>query len=59
MVRVTMTRTRRQRDIRIAYLLLAPAVLLLLVVLAYPLGWEVWTSFTSLSPLQDGATVFV
>jgi len=59
MVRVTMTRTRRQRDIRIAYLLLAPAVLLLLGVLAYPLGWEVWTSFTSLSPLQDGATAFV
>jgi multiple sugar transport system permease protein len=59
MVRVTMMRTRRQRDIRTAYLLLAPAVLLLLVVLAYPLGWEVWTSFTSLSPLQNGATAFV
>ena len=27
--------------------------------LAYPLGWEVWTSFTSLSPLQAGATAFV
>ena len=59
MVRVTMKRTRRQRDIRIAYLLLSPAVLLLLTVLAYPLGWEVWTSFTSLSPLQDGTTAFV
>jgi multiple sugar transport system permease protein len=54
-----MKRTRRQRDIRIAYLLLSPAVLLLLTVLAYPLGWEVWTSFTSLSPLQDGTTAFV
>jgi len=54
-----MKRTRRQRDIRTAYLLLSPAVLLLLAVLAYPLGWEVWTSFTSLSPLQDGATAFV
>jgi len=50
---------QRQRDIRTAYLLLSPAVLLLLTVLAYPLGWEIWTSFTSLSPLQDGGTVFV
>ncbi len=32
---------------------------MLLVVLAYPLSWEVWTSLTSLSPLQDGATAFV
>jgi len=50
---------RRQRDVRVAYLLLSPALLLLLTVMAYPLGWEVWTSFTSLSPLQDGATAFV
>jgi len=28
-------------------------------VLAYPLGWEIWTSFTSLSPLQEGGTAFV
>ena len=27
--------------------------------LAYPLGWEVWASFTSLSPLQDGGAAFV
>jgi multiple sugar transport system permease protein len=27
--------------------------------MAYPLGWEVWTSFTSLSPLQQGGTAFV
>ena len=54
-----MKRTRRQRDIRTAYLLLSPAVLLLLTVLAYPLGWEVWTSFTNRSPLQDGVTAFV
>src|SRR6266704_732501 len=59
MVRVNMKQTRRQRDIRMAYLLLSPAVLLLLAVLAYPLGWEFWTSFTSLSPLQDGAPAFV
>jgi multiple sugar transport system permease protein len=52
-------RARRRRDIRTAYILLSPAVLLLLTVLAYPLGWEVWTSLTSLSPLQEGATAFV
>jgi multiple sugar transport system permease protein len=52
-------RKRRQRDLGVAYLLLSPAVLLLLTVLAYPLGWEVWTSFTSLSPLQEGGTRFV
>jgi multiple sugar transport system permease protein len=52
------SRTRREQEIRTAYLLLSPAVLLLLAVLAYPLGWEIWTSFTSLSPLHEG-TVFV
>ena len=50
---------QRQRDIRNAYLLLAPALLLILTVLGYPLGWEIWTSLTSLSPLQEGATAFV
>jgi multiple sugar transport system permease protein len=50
---------QRRRDILNAYLLLAPALLLLLTVLAYPLSWEIWTSFTSLSPLQEGATAFV
>ena len=54
-----MRATQRHRDIRTAYLLLSPAVLLLVTVLAYPVGWEVWTSLTSLSPLQDGATAFV
>jgi multiple sugar transport system permease protein len=32
-----------------AYLLLAPATLLLAGVLVYPVGWEVWTSLTNLS----------
>lgn len=50
---------QRRRDIRNAYLLLAPALLLLLIVLGYPFAWEIRTSFTSLSPLQDGATSFV
>jgi ABC-type sugar transport system permease subunit len=49
----------RTRDIRLAYLLLAPTLLLLLTALAYPLGWEVWTSFTDLSPLNDRPTAFV
>ena len=48
----------RQRDIRLAYLLLAPTVLLLLTVIAYPVGWEVWTSLTDLSPLKSGAPAF-
>ena len=49
----------RARDVRLAYLLLAPALLLLLTALAYPVGWEVWTSFTDLSPLNDRPTAFV
>jgi len=49
----------RRREIGVAYALLAPAVLLLLVVLAYPVAWEVWTSLTDLSPLKDGAGQFV
>jgi multiple sugar transport system permease protein len=44
--------------VAVAYLLLAPTALLLLTVLAYPVGWEAWVSFTDLSPLNDRA-VFV
>ena len=51
--------TVRSRDIRVAYLLLAPTVLLLVTVLAYPIWWEVWTSLTDLSPLKDGSAEFV
>src|SRR4029453_5134674 len=50
---------RRTREVGLAYLLLAPTVLLIGGVLAYPLAWEVWTSFTTLSPLQDGTPAFV
>jgi ABC-type sugar transport system permease subunit len=50
---------RRRREVGLAYLLLAPTLLLLAGVLAYPLAWEVWASFTSLSPLQDGSAAFV
>ena len=59
MSKVVARTAQRRRDIRNAYLLLAPALLLLLTVLGYPLSWEIWTSFTSLSPLQEGATAFV
>src|SRR5947199_10686065 len=51
--------TTRRRDIQLAYLLLAPTLLLLLTVLAYPVGWEVWTSLTDLSRLKDGPPPFV
>ena len=43
----------------VAYLLLAPATLLLVTVLAYPIGWEAWISLTDLSPLNDRGAVFV
>src|SRR6059036_2393998 len=49
----------RRREIRLAYLLLSPALLLLLTVLAYPIGWELWTSLTDLSPISDGPQAFV
>lgn len=49
----------RRRDILRAYLLMAPAVVLVLGVMAYPLAWQVWASLTDLSPLKDGPTQFV
>ena len=42
-----------------AYLLLAPATLLLAGVLAYPAGWEAWISLTDFSPLNDRGAAFV
>jgi multiple sugar transport system permease protein len=53
------TGSRRQRDICLAYLLLAPAVLMLAVVLAYPVTWELWISLTSFSPLNETGKAFV
>src|SRR5262245_34770318 len=49
----------RRREVRVAYLLLAPAVLLLLTVLGYPVAWEVGASLTDLSPLKSGGAEFV
>jgi multiple sugar transport system permease protein len=40
---------RRRQDVLAAYLLLAPSIILVLGILAYPLAWEVWTSFTNRS----------
>ncbi len=51
--------SRRQRDLCLAYLLLAPAVLLLAVVLAYPVTWEIWISLTNFSPLNETGKAFV
>jgi len=49
----------RAGDIRLAYVLLSPSLLLLAVVIAYPVGWEMWTSLTDLSPLKSGSVNFV
>ena len=49
----------RRREVWVAYLLMAPAVVLMGTVLAYPVGWEAWVSLTDLSPLNDGPAAFV
>jgi len=49
----------RRREIGVAYALMGPAVVLLLGVLTYPVGWGVWVSLTDLSPLNDGPARFV
>ena len=46
--------TRRRRETWLAYGLMAPALLLVLGVLAYPLAWEVWISLTSFSVREQG-----
>ena len=53
-----MTR-RRRREILVAYLLMAPALVLVLGVLAYPIAWETWISLTDLSSRLQGAPAFV
>ena len=49
----------RARRITAAYLLLSPALVLVLGVLAYPLGWEVWISVTNFSSRGPGDRAFV
>jgi multiple sugar transport system permease protein len=51
--------TARRREVWAAYLLMAPALALMVAVMAYPIGWEVWVSLTDLSPLNDGPAAFV
>lgn len=48
---------RRRHDVVVAYLLLAPAVLLVLGVLAYPLAWLVGVSLTNSSVLDTSTTL--
>lgn len=52
-------RSSRRRDVALAYVLLAPTLLLMLLVLGYPVAWEVWTSLTNLSPLNETGAAFV
>ena len=49
---------RRRRDIRLAYLLLAPAALLVFGVMAYPLAWQIWSSLTD-APVGGAPPHFV
>jgi ABC-type sugar transport system permease subunit len=51
--------TRRRREIAWAYILMAPALLMVLTVLAYPVAWEVWIGLTSFSSHTEGAPEFV
>ena len=55
----TATARARKRDARLAHLMLAPAVLLIGLVLGYPVAWEVWISLTDFSPQGDGGARFV
>ena len=50
---------RRRREVAWAYVLMAPALLLVLGVLAYPVAWEVWISLTSFSSRTEGGPEFV
>src|SRR5437016_434353 len=49
---------RRRREVVAAYFLMAPAVVLVLGVLAYPLGWMLWTSLTDRA-VTSPATHFI
>lgn len=51
--------SRRRRQVALAYAFVTPALVLVLGVLAYPLGWEVWVSLTNLSSRIEGRPAFV
>jgi ABC-type sugar transport system permease subunit len=44
---------RRSREVYVAHALMAPAVVVMLVVLAYPVGWEAWISLTSFASREE------
>jgi multiple sugar transport system permease protein len=50
---------RALRRIAVAYALMAPALVLVLAVLAYPLAWEAWVSLTDFSSRVEGRPTFV
>ncbi len=56
---LSVLQTARRRQVAAAYALMAPALALVLGVLAYPLGWEIWISLTSFSSRGDGGAAFV
>jgi len=49
----------RKSDRRLAYLLIAPAVILMLAVTAYPIGYAVWLSLQKVSLTTPADTSFV
>jgi multiple sugar transport system permease protein len=54
-----LTSRHRRREIAVAYALMAPAVLLVVGVLAYPVGWEAWISLTDFSTSTGSSRAFV
>ena len=52
-------RARRRREVVWAYVLMAPAFVLVLGGLAYPLAWEVWVSLTDFRSTLEGGPRFV
>jgi ABC-type sugar transport system permease subunit len=46
---------RRRREIRLAYVLLLPAVLLVAGIIGYPAAWELWLSLTNAATLRPAA----
>jgi multiple sugar transport system permease protein len=49
----------RRREVLLAYLLLVPAVVLVLGLQIYPLIWQVWFSLTNLSPFVLPSAAFI
>lgn len=54
-----LARAAGRRQVRSAYALMSPALILVLAVLAYPVAWEVWMSLTDFSSRAGGGRAFV